>query len=145
MRHKPTHQSWMSMHARVKYPNRHNHYAYKALGVTICDRWKSYEAFLEDMGERPAGHTLDRKDPLGGYSPTNCRWATSRDQSRNRVRMKLDFDKAVALVIERLGGATQRVLATKYGCSKSLVKEIMHGRCWPDALIEAMKRMESRA
>lgn len=57
---------------------------YGARGVTVCERWLVFENFLADMGERPAGMTLDRENGKLGYTPTNCRWATRAEQARNR-------------------------------------------------------------
>lgn len=57
---------------------------YGAIGVTVCDEWHIFENFLTDMGERPAGKTLDRIDPYGDYEPVNCRWATPKEQRRNQ-------------------------------------------------------------
>jgi hypothetical protein len=54
---------------------------YGAVGITVCDEWNSFENFLSDMGERPAGTTLDRTNGALGYSKENCVWATPRQQS----------------------------------------------------------------
>ena len=52
--------------------------------VNVCDRWDEFWNFVEDMGERPEGHTLDRLNNEKGYSPDNCRWTTKSQQSYNR-------------------------------------------------------------
>lgn len=53
-------------------------------GITVCDRWRTFENFLSDMGEKPKGLTLERIDNDGNYEPSNCKWATMAEQSRNK-------------------------------------------------------------
>lgn len=85
--------SWRSMRERCLDPN-HRGYAYwGGRGVTVCERWGSFENFLSDMGERPLGMTLDRIDNDGNYESGNCRWATPKQQilnSRSVREMELD-------------------------------------------------------
>jgi len=89
-----TYKSWQMMHQRCGNPANDNYRRYGARGVTVCPRWDAFEAFLSDMGERPAGTSLDRRDSAGHYEPDNCRWATRRQQNINTTRWAgyLDID-----------------------------------------------------
>lgn len=75
---------WLKMIARCTKPENDDYANYGGRGIRVCDRWLSFENFFADMGERPAGKTLDRKDVDGDYEPGNCRWATYREQNQNR-------------------------------------------------------------
>ena len=79
-----THAIWRGMLARCRNPKAKDFPRYGARGISVCDRWLSFDAFLADMGERPAGLTLERRDSTGNYCPENCCWATLKEQARNR-------------------------------------------------------------
>lgn len=83
----PTFQSWRAMMLRCYHPSHTSFPTYGGRGITVCARWHSFEAFHDDMGDRPAGRTLDRIDGDGDYEPSNCRWATGHEQRMNQRRM----------------------------------------------------------
>lgn len=81
----PTYKSWQKMKERCMNPNSNRYALYGGKGVKVCERWMVFENFFEDMGVRPDGTSLDRwPDRNGMYEPGNCRWATNREQERNR-------------------------------------------------------------
>ena len=85
----PTYGTYMRMRARCFQPSNASYKNYGAKGLTVCGRWmepqgRGFLNFLADMGERPAGMSIDRLDNSNGYSPENCRWADSKTQGSNR-------------------------------------------------------------
>jgi hypothetical protein len=99
----PTWRTWESMRTRCNNPKVRAYPQYGGRGIQVCERWMSFENFLRDMGERPVGHTLDRKDNNGNYEPGNCRWATPKEQARNRRNNRRFNGKTVAELSEETG------------------------------------------
>lgn len=83
-----TYSSWQNMKQRClnSGPKNPVYNRYGGKGVTVCERWLTFDNFLSDMGERPVGKTLDRIDNARGYEPGNCRWSTPAEQALNRSR-----------------------------------------------------------
>lgn len=151
-----TYTSWQSMIARCYNPRFAHYGRYGGRGIKICDRWRhSFNHFLEDMGERPDGHTLDRKDSTKGYSPNNCRWATPLEQSRNRSSGRfLTFEGRTLTVSEwadvlnisrevlqsrvQLGWDASRIITTPYQArvAKPAVKSIV--KVSPEAKVTSL-------
>ena len=82
--HSPTYKVWAGMKKRCSTPSMTAYKYYGGRGISVCERWQSFSNFLEDMGEKPDGSTIDRIDVDGNYEPLNCRWSDARTQSRNR-------------------------------------------------------------
>ena len=84
-----TYRIWGAMIHRCHNPNSSNYASYGRRGITVCDRWREFVNFLEDMGEVPPGYQIDRIDNSKGYYRDNCRWVTSKTNNRNRRNNRL--------------------------------------------------------
>lgn len=83
----PLYFSYAQMKSRCYSETNREYRHYGARGIKVCERWQGksgFQNFLDDMGERPNGMTLDRKDVNEDYSPDNCRWASWHEQQSNR-------------------------------------------------------------
>lgn len=125
-----TYEAWVEMRRRVRQPDPKRKNACYA-DVAIDPRWNVFKAFLEDMGPRPPGMSLDRRDGTKGYGPGNCRWADDHTQARNRSNIKLSPEAADQIRTRyAAGGISQQALADEYGVSQNMVSHIVLGRGW---------------
>lgn len=90
----PEYHAWQAMNQRCSNPKNPEYKNYGARGITVCERWQSFDNFLADMGKRPSPDlSLERERNNDGYSSTNCKWATKAEQSNNRRAQHLvEFD-----------------------------------------------------
>lgn len=124
----PTYRSWEGMVQRCTNPKAPNYKYYGGRGILIYPRWRlSFRYFLEDMGERPEGMTLDRIDPDGDYRPENCKWSTWSQQMSNRRPWKTtpEVVKAVVELKRRKCPVTQGRLAEWFGVHRNTIYKIL--------------------
>ena len=88
----PLYLTWKGMRNRCNNPRTPRYSDYGGRGIKVCKRWDKFENFLADMGEKPPGMSLDRKNNNGNYTPRNCRWATPAEQRKNSRPFKPAFN-----------------------------------------------------
>lgn len=107
----PLYLTWRGMLARCHNPNNPAYKDYGARGIIVCERWRikgeGFRNFVSDMGERPEKHTIERIDNNGNYEPSNCKWASKKEQQNNRRNTR-------KITIEGIT-YNARELAQKYG------------------------------
>ena len=97
----PTYQTWLDMRQRCTNPNSPPYKNYGGRGIKVCNRWLDFKSFLEDMGERPIGLSIDRIDNNGNYEPSNCRWVNHKTQCRNyRRNVIIEYGKKKMCIAE---------------------------------------------
>lgn len=129
----PIYSVWSGMIGRCENSKSANWSLYGGRGITVCARWReSFANFLEDMGERPEGKTLDRIDNDGNYEPDNCRWATAAEQRFNQGarKPKLNPDAVRSIRDAIAGGASHQSQADKWGVCRQTITDLNMGRSW---------------
>lgn len=123
---------------RCNNPKDPSYGRYGAKGVRVCERWLAFENFLADMGLRPEGTTLDRRDGKSNYEPGNCRWATRSQQATNRGNNKRYEFQGESLTV--------REWAKRYGMNSITLETRINRHGWPieKALSEPIKPRGSR-
>jgi hypothetical protein len=88
----PEFHIWVDMRKRCTNPKSTSYANYGGRGITVCDRWQTFEQFLADMGQRPTPlHMIERLNNNGNYEPDNCKWATRDEQAYNK-RNNITFE-----------------------------------------------------
>ncbi len=121
---------WKNMRNRCLNERAQDFARYGGRGIRVCSRWYDFATFASDMGPRPHGMTIERKDVNGHYEPSNCHWATQTAQQRNRRNNKLDESGAAEIRKLRNDGLTLQLIADRFEVSKRLVQLICQGKAW---------------
>lgn len=126
----PEYLVWQNMRRRCHYPGYASFHRYGGRGISICDRWESYDNFLADMGERPSNlYSLDRIDNDGNYTPENCRWATRTQQQRNTCQTVLN-DEIVKQIRAMHPALSIAKIAIALGLTDGAVTGVVCKRYW---------------
>lgn len=120
-----TWNSWSNMVRRCTNPNHPRYADWGGRGITIDPRWKDYRNFLADMGERPPGTTLNRKDNNGPYNKENCEWATPAVQAANTRQLKLTPEIVARITQLHRDGLTMTAIGKLLGLGRHTVSKAL--------------------
>ena len=125
-----TYNSWRSMIQRCTNPNHEHYLDYGGRGLQIYAPWYDFKNFLEDMGIRPEGTSLDRVNNESGYYPANCMWATQQQQRRNSRSVKLNDEYAYKIRVLKESGMKIKELSVMFDVSESAIKNVLYRGDW---------------
>ena len=113
----PVYGIWLQINNRCLRPSVKGYDRYGGRGITICERWMTFENFTSDMGPRPSPvHSVERIDNNGPYCPENCRWATQTEQTRNKRNnhmLTLDGRSMIAADWAKELGISRQTIVTR--------------------------------
>jgi hypothetical protein len=119
------------MRTRCNNPNQPRWHRYGGRGIQVCARWDDFRNFLADMGDCPAGLTIERVNNDGNYEPGNCVWATYHTQRLNSTRKTITWNDARA--IRALAGTmSQQKIADLFGVNQTNISAIIRGKTWKE-------------
>ena len=130
---------------RCTNPNDATYQRYGAKGISVCERWRDFAAFLADMGERPSGRTLDRVDNHRNYEPGNCRWSTVAEQNANRtvnIMITIGEETMPAAAWARRCGLTDTIIRKRW--RKGVRGEALLHRFTNEEMITAVRAANER-
>ena len=125
-----TYRSWSHMKGRCLNETDAAYGDYGGRGISICDRWMTFEMFFEDMGHCPSGFSIERIDVNKGYEPSNCKWIKRNLQPRN-TRATRFTEPSIKTIRQKLSiGAAPSSLALEYGVSSGHIRQIKNNKIW---------------
>jgi len=131
----PLYHTWANMRRRCEDPHEYSYKNYGGRGITVCERWKDFWNFADDMGQKPSRlHSIDRIDVNGNYESGNCRWATIKEQSENKRNTRLrDADRELITKLVKQGW-TRTLISERHGLDLKAVQNFAKGITYqPDA------------
>lgn len=121
----PEYNSWSNMKRRCLNPNHPRWKDWGGRGITVCERWLNFSNFLEDMGPKPQGTTLNRIDNEGNYEPENCEWADAVKQNMNKRSTKLTPEMITKIKELRATGLTMTEVGKELNLGRHTVSKAL--------------------
>ena len=125
----PIYKTWADMKYRCRTRTSPFYYSYGGRGITYINRWENFTNFLLDMGNKPVGYSLERKNVNGKYSKRNCIWIPKCEQMRNRRTSRLTWEKVRAI---RKAIGSNIIIAKRYKVDPSTISRILSNTRWKE-------------
>lgn len=142
----PLFSTWLGIRQRCTDPACPAYPDYGGRGILMCERWAlSVDAFIVDMGPRPADHSIDRIDVNGHYEPSNCQWATREQQARNKRNTRITDDDVREIVAAVQRGVPLSHIPLVYPVTRQYVQRLVDGSVRRVEGIDYVRRDRSTA